>query len=459
MAQEATHPKTDKEKDLAAMGHPKDKITHKDVLIGRGVLKKEEKEEGASKQKETKFHTKLDKLVHKTFGSSPEEMKKEETELSPKQKAIAKLDHPKHKIDGGDLAKLRAGHKPVKEEKESCEDEAEEAVDKHEKKMHGKKGEVKKHENEMHKEDITPFSSLIESYKKKGLKSLSSMKKEEVEQIDELNKDTLKSYVKKATGEAKTARYYGNYGDKDDPKEYSDAYHKLADKRMAGVKKANTRLAKEEVEQIDELNKSTLGSYIKKASHDVAAKGALTRQFANDSEAARKDQNYVGARKSMEKADKTFSKSWKRREGMAKAVDRLTKEDVELDEAKMKGEDPCWDTHEMVGHKMKGGKKVPNCVPKNEEVDSETFKKEMEDQKAKFDGKKKGADVAKASVQAVKQEEVELDERTLTEPETKKKEEVVKSMKKNLQGFKDRYGDRAKNVMYATATKTAKEKA
>ena len=30
--------------------------------------------------------------------------------------------------------------------------------------------------------------------------------------------------------------------------------------------------------------------------------------------------------------------------------------------------DPCWDTHEMVGMKMKGGRKVPNCVPKvNEE--------------------------------------------------------------------------------------------
>jgi len=42
-----------------------------------------------------------------------------------------------------------------------------------------------------------------------------------------------------------------------------------------------------------------------------------------------------------------------------------------------------------------------------EEVDNETFTKELKDQKAKFDGKKKGADVAKASVQAVKQEEVE----------------------------------------------------
>jgi len=33
----------------------------------------------------------------------------------------------------------------------------------------------------------------------------------------------------------------------------------------------------------------------------------------------------------------------------------------------------------------------------------------------------------------------------------------VKGMKKNLSGFKARYGDRAKEVMYATATKQAKK--
>lgn len=31
------------------------------------------------------------------------------------------------------------------------------------------------------------------------------------------------------------------------------------------------------------------------------------------------------------------------------------------------GKDPCWKDYEMVGMKDKNGKKVPNCVPKNEE--------------------------------------------------------------------------------------------
>ena len=49
----------------------------------------------------------------------------------------------------------------------------------------------------------------------------------------------------------------------------------------------------------------------------------------------------------------------------------------------------------------------------------------------------------------------EEEERHMTPSEKEKREKIVKSMKKGLKGFKARYGDRAKNVMYATATKQA----
>jgi hypothetical protein len=52
----------------------------------------------------------------------------------------------------------------------------------------------------------------------------------------------------------------------------------------------------------------------------------------------------------------------------------------------------------------------------------------------------------------------EIDERKLTEPEKKEKEKVVKGMKKSKSDFKKRYGDDAESVMYATATKIAKDK-
>jgi hypothetical protein len=49
----------------------------------------------------------------------------------------------------------------------------------------------------------------------------------------------------------------------------------------------------------------------------------------------------------------------------------------------------------------------------------------------------------------------QIDEREMTSGETKKREEIVKSMKKKLSDFRARYGARAKDVMYATATKQA----
>jgi hypothetical protein len=55
-------------------------------------------------------------------------------------------------------------------------------------------------------------------------------------------------------------------------------------------------------------------------------------------------------------------------------------------------------------------------------------------------------------------EEYELDERSLTSDEKSDMEKNVKGMKKKLSSFKDRYGDDAKSVMYATATSMAKKK-
>jgi hypothetical protein len=56
----------------------------------------------------------------------------------------------------------------------------------------------------------------------------------------------------------------------------------------------------------------------------------------------------------------------------------------------------------------------------------------------------------------LKEEVEQIDERHLTSAESEKMEKNVKSMKKGLAGFKERYGKDAKSVMYATATKQAK---
>ena len=124
-------------------------------------------------------------------------------------------------------------------------------------------------------------------------------------------------------------------------------------------------------------------------------------------------------------------------------------------------------TEMLSAYKEEGLKFVADTLVVEEPTEEE-FNAEIKKAQDKSEGKDK-AEVAKASVQAVKNEEVEvidadqingveeitIDERHMTDSEMNKREKIVKSMKKGLSGFKQRYGDRAKNVMYATATKQA----
>ena len=60
--------------------------------------------------------------------------------------------------------------------------------------------------------------------------------------------------------------------------------------------------------------------------------------------------------------------------------------------------------------------------------------------------------------QANESVETEVVEEKMTDDEMKKREDIVKGMKKSYKDFVSRYGDKAKNVMYATATKMAQDK-
>lgn len=82
----------------------------------------------------------------------------------------------------------------------------------------------------------------------------------------------------------------------------------------------------EDYDQLDELSKETLGSYVKKRSHDVATQGALTRKHAMDSEAKKKEHGgYTtkAVRDLDDKANRAFMKGWKHRQNIGKAVDKI----------------------------------------------------------------------------------------------------------------------------------------
>ena len=94
----------------------------------------------------------------------------------------------------------------------------------------------------------------------------------------------------------------------------------------------------------------------------------------------------------------------------------------------------------------------------SEAKDNSYLETDME--KRKKNNEKAIADMKKVKDNTVPRwmREDTLDERALDSTEKKEKERLVKGMKKSASSFKQRYGDRAKSVMYATATKQAKER-
>lgn len=274
-------------------------------------------------------------------------------------------------------------------------------------KLHPNQQKLDVHEPE--KDELT-----ADDFKKLRAGKKADVKKEEVEQIDELSKDTLNSYVKKS------------FSDKEKDKLNTP-------ERQKGLRKATSRLYKEDEETLDEVKMA-----------DLPVRKVQGRAYG----ASRPEPHAVDTIKGPNDAE-------------------LKKIEAEKKKKKFS---------EMVNlYQEKGLKSLSEMLAKEEATEDE-FNKEVEDAKEKNAGKKKNDEIAKGAVQAVKTEEthttvevidlndvngvqyseIELaQERTLTEPETKKKEEIVKSMKKSFSGFKERYGDRAKEVMYATATKQA----
>jgi hypothetical protein len=102
------------------------------------------------------------------------------------------------------------------------------------------------------------------------------------------------------------------------------------------------------------------------------------------------------------------------------------------------------------------------------EKEASTYRDKAKDEKKKkhfaFGGKKKsrhgesgyakGEEMDREFAEAFKEE---IEERKMTDAEMAEREEIVKKLKPKLQSFKDKYGDDAKSVMYATATKQAME--
>ena len=257
-------------------------------------------------------------------------------ELHPNQKKLDKNNNGK--LDSDDFVKLRAGKKEVDEKYVSDAQRKAVWASKNEK---GVKEEVELDEV------MTPMQKLRDALDRHSEKAVAANKAgdheavkvhlgyvnriktkmgklakneevdlQEMEELCEISKSTLKSYVKKAVTDV---GFRGiDAGKNSNSMDRLKAYDKMG-KRVKGVEKATNKLAKEEVEQIDEISKKTLGSYVKKASTD-AAKREVRIDRAMDASGS----NYNEP--SMQKA---LNKNAKRFAGISKAADKLAKEETE----------------------------------------------------------------------------------------------------------------------------------
>ena len=102
---------------------------------------------------------------------------------------------------------------------------------------------------------------------------------------------------------------------------------KNKDQLKKDIEAMKSRLKKEEAEQVDELSRKTLGSYAKKAGEDLRVNTGS-------------GQRLKGMYGPSSKGSAELKKAAKRQQGLNRAIDKLTKEEVDLDEAapKMQGD-------------------------------------------------------------------------------------------------------------------------
>jgi hypothetical protein len=164
-----------------------------------------------------------------------------------------------------------------------------------------------------HKEAHGSSSKPLEKKLTKRHKGISTavnkLTKEDAEQIDELSSKTLFSYGKKARKEAEK---------RDEP--MHRARGRLLASKKTNPARGGYKLTKvaatfgEESEQIDELSKATLGSYVKKAQAKTLAHGMEMQRNIDDFEDTKDAERKVN----------------NRFKGVSKAVNKLTKEEQDF---------------------------------------------------------------------------------------------------------------------------------
>ena len=335
--------------------------------------------------------------------------------------------------------------------------------------------------------------------------------KEEVESVDESSKEKLTDYIAKAsrnlvnlgTDKASAASHSSIYGMSGNTEKSDEESAKRAEidaksrKRASGITLAALKLKRKipESVELDERVGGFGSSYSRSEKEAEIAydhEGEDTR--SRSSQASGAHSVHINGKKWKTFGTKSHAMN------VAKKIKGATvvREEVELDEARkpspitgtrkiasFEGDHghtaevryhPDWNEYQV--HHYKDGKHLGeknvsyHGDDKQDAIDTAKHEVGINEQ---FDKSKVDTEQLKAEHEALlnvntpsaitarKAITAELEKRGISEsclsPEEKEeKEKIVKGMKKNLSSFKERYGNRAKEVMYATATKNAQGK-
>jgi len=358
--------------------------------------------------------------LKKELGSVADAVKKVmEAELSQKQKQIAKLAEPKNKIDASDLTKLRtskAKGKNLGEESVEQIDETWKSLKKTKANLDairqtGKKVIVQ------HGEGDTIYRVL-----KQKKKATASLSKEEVEEISEkvdpeqakLQGNPSPSILQRVTSTIQDFRTMGKQ---------QKLKQRLQDLSKLHRDEPKSENVKEETVKEQNVAENSKPSLFAQAKQGFKILGVRTHTGKHERSA---ESGVTDWDKENELAKKEFkpAKEKRKKYGARQNYVRSTRVNESF-------------TDLLNVYKENGFKALENEFVKEEPTNDET-------KITAFDANE---------VNGVKIDTIE--ERVMTKPEMEKKEEIVKSMKKDRAGFKERYGDRAKDVMHATATKLA----
>jgi hypothetical protein len=202
------------------------------------------------------------------------------------------------------------------------------------------------------------------------------LKKEEVEQIEELSTKTLDSYITKvATGPSRGMTQRGTLKSIKAIGGVTTALRKKAEKPISELKNQN-----DNGELDSHITREDLRKWFSKTDSEgdwkrINSKGEVAGPCAREPGEPKPKCMSKEKRAELSKSERAAAVATKRRHDPV--ADRAGKggkpvnvsnygkgklSEEEVDEA-------CWDTHKQVGTKMRGGKMVPDCVPKNEEVE------------------------------------------------------------------------------------------